>query len=655
MVLNMYENDLYAGVLGKIIGVYFGRPIEGWKYDDIQNRFGYIDHFLHSELNTDLIEVDDDISGTFNFIRVLEDGDITYRSISDYWRNQIIENKTIFWWGGIFRSTEHTAYWRLKNGYDAPESGSYKLNGKTVATQIGSQIFIDGFGLSNPNNPKEAKRMAMIASSVSHDLIAIDMAAYIAVLEAIVFKEKDLIKALYLALNYFDNDELKSYIDEMVDICKKYDDYRNVRNYIEENHPYHKYGGNCPVVTNFLVIIASLLLAKDDFKKAIAIAASMGYDTDCNAGNVGCIEGIRLGLDGINKSNLKEIVNEKMYVVGAYGSRVFNNATNIAKEIIYKRNIGHKYNFDYDGSTCGFDLINIEHLANQNGLYIEYHNQSVLSKDTFYIPTKVNQNNYQIVATPSLYFGQTIEIKMSNETKYYISIEYLDGDNELKVIKSNILCGNAKYQLDENYAYLITKFELHFIDEGETVIEEIKISGSANILYKDLYKMSPKYIVGRDIPSWYYGFIDTTTNSTVDHLSTICLSHEYDNGLLYTGSEEFYDYSIKSIINISNQEEVGLIGRFKGLGSYYRLSIRSQKIYLDLLKNYDIKTLYVTDFNYQADDDISMEIKFINNQIICQVNDICFKAEDNTYTNGLCGLTISKGTALIKELKISNG
>ena len=30
-----YEQQVYAGVLGKIIGVYLGRPFEGWTYERI--------------------------------------------------------------------------------------------------------------------------------------------------------------------------------------------------------------------------------------------------------------------------------------------------------------------------------------------------------------------------------------------------------------------------------------------------------------------------------------------------------------------------------------------------------------------------------------------------------------------------------------------
>ena len=35
-----YEEQVYAGVLGKIIGVYLGRPFEGWTYERIMEELG---------------------------------------------------------------------------------------------------------------------------------------------------------------------------------------------------------------------------------------------------------------------------------------------------------------------------------------------------------------------------------------------------------------------------------------------------------------------------------------------------------------------------------------------------------------------------------------------------------------------------------------
>ncbi|MCA9892174.1 MAG: ADP-ribosylglycohydrolase family protein, partial [Anaerolineae bacterium] len=141
-----YLQRVYAGVLGKIIGVYLGRPFEGWSYDQIMENLGEINYYVHEKLNVPLVVTDDDISGTFTFLRALQDynytRNLTPAQIGHTWMNYLIEEQTILWWGGMGNSTEHTAYLRLKEGIEAPRSGSIELNGKVVAEQIGAQIFI---------------------------------------------------------------------------------------------------------------------------------------------------------------------------------------------------------------------------------------------------------------------------------------------------------------------------------------------------------------------------------------------------------------------------------------------------------------------------------------------------------------------------------
>jgi len=143
-----YTERVYAGVLGKIIGVYLGRPFEGWTYERITKELGEIYYYVHDRFEVPLIVTDDDISGTFTFVRALADygymRDLTPAQIGQTWLNYIIENRTILWWGGMGNSTEHTAFLRLKAGMEAPRSGSIEMNGKVVAEQIGAQIFIDG-------------------------------------------------------------------------------------------------------------------------------------------------------------------------------------------------------------------------------------------------------------------------------------------------------------------------------------------------------------------------------------------------------------------------------------------------------------------------------------------------------------------------------
>ena len=42
-----YAERVYAGVLGKLIGVYLGRPFEGWTYERIMAELGEVNYYVH--------------------------------------------------------------------------------------------------------------------------------------------------------------------------------------------------------------------------------------------------------------------------------------------------------------------------------------------------------------------------------------------------------------------------------------------------------------------------------------------------------------------------------------------------------------------------------------------------------------------------------
>ena len=67
----IYEEKVYAGVLGKIIGVYLGRPFEGWTYERIMEELGPINYYVNDKLKQPICVTDDDITGTFTFLNIL--------------------------------------------------------------------------------------------------------------------------------------------------------------------------------------------------------------------------------------------------------------------------------------------------------------------------------------------------------------------------------------------------------------------------------------------------------------------------------------------------------------------------------------------------------------------------------------------------------
>ena len=97
-----YKEKIYAGVLGKIIGVYLGIPVEGWEYEKIRETYGEIWNYVQAQTGKTLVVADDDTSGTFGFFKTIEDNQydfsITAKDIGDTWLNYIFENRTVLWW-----------------------------------------------------------------------------------------------------------------------------------------------------------------------------------------------------------------------------------------------------------------------------------------------------------------------------------------------------------------------------------------------------------------------------------------------------------------------------------------------------------------------------------------------------------------------------
>ena len=155
---NDYLERVYAGVLGKLIGVYLGRPFEGWTYQRIMDELGPIEYYVHERLNLPLVVTDDDVAGTFTFVRALEDYGISADSQRRGDRQDLAQLH--------HRATHDPVVGRQRQLDRAHrlaepearrrrtgESGSIATNGQTVAEQIGAQIFIDGWAMVAPGQP----------------------------------------------------------------------------------------------------------------------------------------------------------------------------------------------------------------------------------------------------------------------------------------------------------------------------------------------------------------------------------------------------------------------------------------------------------------------------------------------------------------------
>ena len=298
-----YVERCYAGWLGKTIGVRHGAPIEGWSYASIRQVCGEIEDY---PMEYHDFAADDDTNGPLFFLRALEDYGLeegaSCARMGDTWQNYIPWEHGMLWWGGYGVSTEHTAFLNLWNGIPAPESGSSRQNGVTVAEQIGGQIFSEVWGLICPGDPAKAAHFAQLAAQVSHDGEAVNGGRFVAAAVAAAFEERDIYRVLHAALQQIPEDSLYRRMAGDIEAywaAHKAEGWRGAMEYIIAHWGYDRYGGGCHVIPNSAVMIMSMLYGGGDFSRTINICNMCGWDTDCNVGSVGAIMGVLVGLDGI--------------------------------------------------------------------------------------------------------------------------------------------------------------------------------------------------------------------------------------------------------------------------------------------------------------------------------------------------------------------
>ncbi|MCU1475520.1 MAG: ADP-ribosylglycohydrolase [Subtercola sp.] len=591
----VYAERVYAGVLGKFIGVYLGRPVEGWAYDDIRTSYGLVDRYVNESLNLPLIVADDDISGTFTFGRSVEDfADRTIDAVDvgQTWLNYIIEDRTILWWGGYGRSTEHTAFLNLANGIPAPLSGSIKTNGRTLAEQIGAQIFSDAFGLMHPGDPASAAKLTRAAASVSHDGVALDAAAFFAAMRAQAFLCSDLDELTDIGLTYVSDPRLRQLVAAVTDHVQVGDDWKKTREWVDDQYGYHLYPGPCHSLSNTAMVLASLRVAGDDFGRAVAIASSVGFDTDSNAGTVGCLNGVRLGIRAIEAATeLREPVADRAIIVSADGGEAITDASREAMRIVNSARTlrqlppqvsAARFDFAFPGSRHGFTAC--PHLRSDSevrisnpvghALRIDVEKDAVVSVST---PTFLDPldriSNFSTVASPTLYPGQTVDVCVSSNVPTSIRLYALYEHGQ--VVEHRYSPATAISAL-HTISWLIPSVGNLVPFRLGVEISAAEADAAVEVDSVD-WRGAPSHFEQSGIllssiwdtkPSGLAPWVSSARNWEADFGSTYCVSHPGDGGVVTIGSREWVDYTVSTTMTLSLHRSAGLVVRARGHRNY---------------------------------------------------------------------------------------
>ena len=680
---NQYLQNIYGGIIGKCVGVRLGAPVEPviWTYERIKENYGDITGYIKEYKN---FAADDDINGPLFFIRSLFDNeyDITAKEIGHSWLNYTRENIGFYWWGGYGISTEHTAYLNLKSGIEAPDSGSKETNGLTLSEQIGGQIFSDSWGWIFPDDPESASKYAHMASSVSHDRNGIYGGIFMAVCNSLAFNLKDIQMIIEEAIKWIpENSEYACVINSVKAFYLDYpSQWRKCREMLEEKFGYDKYPGVCHIIPNAGVCALALYYGKGDFARTVEIATMCGWDTDCNAGNVGSILGVIHGPSKI-PGHYRDPINDFHAASSISGALNILDLPTAAKEIAIlglkkrKESIPEEwkkgtfsddiyFDFALPGSTSGFrtsSKYKAPKIRNNGAKFlIDNFNRGETARifyKTYYCREDFDDQRYSPTFTPLVFPGQNLHIRanMNINCGNRISIATFIRDNsEKRILKS-------KYLFLDKSAEFEMKWELpdvpFAIDEVGLVITNFEKEAFSGLLELKEFHVSGK-------KTFRINFKDE--KKEFDCLSRCsCFGGSWDienRGLHVLTEKDFYlcsgpyylkDCYVESEIIPERGNSHLVMTHSSGAEKGYFFGFSNADKVALYRKNHEISLLQEENYQWEIGREYGLAIKIIGNEIFCFVNKILILSvvDELPLPYGMAGVAkLNRGRTLFRSL-----
>ena len=148
-------------------------------------------------------------------------------------------------------------------------------------------------------------------------------------------------------------------------------DFRACREMIAREFSDEEYPGGYHIVPNAGICILAMLYGKGELGRSIEISVMCGYDTDCNASNIGTILGVLGGLGGVPERYRRPIndlvtlssvsgylnlvdLSDKAKELGALSCRMYGGA--LPENIVCPKPGALRMDFPFPGSTHGLEL-----------------------------------------------------------------------------------------------------------------------------------------------------------------------------------------------------------------------------------------------------------------------------------------------------------
>ncbi len=387
-------------------------------------------------------------------------------------------------------------------------------------------------------------------------------------------------------------------------------DWREAFGLLAEHYGYHKYGGNCHIVPNHGLIVLSLLWGDDDFQKTLMIVNTCGWDTDCNSGNVGCLMGIKNGLAGLDAGpDYRGPVADRLYLPTADGGRAITDAVTEAYHIIncgralageapLAPKAGARFHFDLPGAVQAWlpedsleskGTLTLENVAGHSlrgarSLALRYHGVATgrparAATATFTPPAAANMPGYGLLASPTLYPGQTVRARLCADSDNVTPVTcglylrfYGDGDRLERVSGP---CVTLTPGAAHEFTWRIPPMDGNPIAEIGVAINSARRADGVIYLDYLTWDGAPDVTLARPNHTgtmWQRAWVNGVDQS-LHWGETYRLIQNEGVGLLIQGTREWKDYRVTADVIPHLVKSAGIAARVQGMRRYYALLV----------------------------------------------------------------------------------
>lgn len=650
-----YVEKVYAGWLGKLIGVRYGAPVEMWTPEQISERYagkqGYLEDYRD-------FAADDDTNGPIFFFRGFADSGFKEDSetFGKAWLNYAPYLHGFYWWGGYGVSTEHTAYENMLAGIMPPDSGSARQNGKIMAEQIGGQIFSDIWGLIRPDDVAAAAELAEKASRVSHDLDGVNGGRFVAAMVSAAFTAQSVGEILDRALTVVPEDCLYARtVRDVRDYCKGHSAEESFR-YVRSVYNKETYPGNCHIIPNAAIMIYGLVKGGGDFDETLRLTNFAGFDTDCNVGNLGTVMGVFHGLEKLDYAKWRAAVNDVTVCSSVVGYRNIVDAASFSRELAdcarkhYETEYSGKYPFR-PGLVCDFALPGSTHGIrttggegrNAGGVYeaVSAGGECCAVRKVYYGKDDLSDNRYDPCVSPQVVPGMYIRAVTDGPARVFYT-DYLSG----KTVYGREGTGEIFLSVTDRGAF-VHEIGVSFTG-GRRTISLLEAAGEPDFIFDFSRQKTEDYsLEHKEVSGCAY-------HKGIWALEAGALSgRSCAGGALFTGVP-MRDGTIACPVTLIKGGSAGICIRVQGAARRYGAVLDGKT--LSLIKNdYGERTLAKTDFPCAEGQRTTVRLTAVGNRLTAEADGVSVTYTDpDPIDSGVIGATVCKGAAGFEKFDVQS-